>query len=100
MGMVAAYQQVAPATLAKLVAKPALLEEFLFPGEDSYAVNGYGDMTVDVSKAGMSAWDWRIASITRRAAWPRAMRNWWSGWCKWRARAGERSPARQKPGRF
>ncbi len=57
MGMVAAYQQVAPATLAKLVTKPALLEEFLFPEPDSYGVNGYGDLSVDVSTAGMSSWE-------------------------------------------
>ncbi len=56
MGMVAAYQQVAPAALATLLAKPALLEDFLFPEPDSYGVNGYGDVSVDVSAAGMSSW--------------------------------------------
>jgi len=63
MGMVATFQQVAPATLTELIGKPALLEEFLFPGEDSYAFNGYGDLTVDISKSSMAAWE----EIRRRA---------------------------------
>jgi len=57
MGMVAAFQQVHPATLSELVRKPALLEEFLFPGDDSYAFDGYGDVTVDISKSRMAAWE-------------------------------------------
>src|SRR5512138_1606964 len=56
MGMVAVYQQVAPETLAKLVARPALIEDFLFPDQDSYGVNAYGDLSVDVSRQGMSSW--------------------------------------------
>lgn len=57
MGMVATFQQVAPATLSELIGKPALLEEFLFPGDDSYTFDGYGDLTVDISKSSMGAWE-------------------------------------------
>jgi Domain of unknown function (DUF1877) len=57
MGMVATFQQVHPATLSELIRKPGLLEEFLFPGDDSYAYDGYGDLTVDISKSSMAAWE-------------------------------------------
>lgn len=57
MGMIAVYQQVTPATLSRLLSKPALLEDFLFPDQDSYGVDGYGNLEVDVSKTGMCSWE-------------------------------------------
>ena len=57
MGVIAAFQRVPPATLDGLLRDPDLLEECLFPrDEDSYTLNGYGDLQVDVSKSQMAAW--------------------------------------------
>jgi hypothetical protein len=55
--MIAAFQRVPPATLDELVRAPALLEDYLFgEDDDSYTFDGYGDLSVDVSKARMGAW--------------------------------------------